>query len=209
MPQNSRNATSATAFQFIISASSPFHSLAATISGHLNAGLRTARLYLSRSARLQLIDHFNRIFASAIFTLQSFLQLKYQWIHDQSQSPFSTHPIAMRVAVASSAVHYFAYAAVLRFPLHRLAVLAHHMLVSSGCVAVAALSSVFLPDAAAAFVCAVFGLLGAAELLIWLHWRLIEEEDEARRWRICGFINNLRGDLGDFCGRRMRRRLQV
>ncbi|KAG6384576.1 hypothetical protein SASPL_155596 [Salvia splendens] len=89
--------------------------------------------------------------------LQAFLQLKYQWIHDPSQSPFTAHPIANRVAVAISALHYLGCAAALSFPpLHRLA---HNLIVSSGYAAVAALLSVILPDSAAQCVYAVFGLL--------------------------------------------------
>ncbi|KAG6431050.1 hypothetical protein SASPL_109125 [Salvia splendens] len=89
--------------------------------------------------------------------LQAFLQLKYQWIHDPSQSPFATHPIANRVAVATSALHYLGCADALSFPpLHRLA---HHLIVSSSYAAVAALLSVILPDSAAQCVYVVFGLL--------------------------------------------------
>ncbi|KAG6407750.1 hypothetical protein SASPL_130747 [Salvia splendens] len=89
--------------------------------------------------------------------LQAFLQLKYQWIHDPSQSPFATHPIANRVAVATSALHYLGCAVALSFPpLHRLA---HHLIVSSGYAAVPALLSVILPDSAAQCVYVVFGLL--------------------------------------------------
>ncbi|KAG6395075.1 hypothetical protein SASPL_145666 [Salvia splendens] len=189
-----------------------------SISGHFAAAFLTAQCYISDQYPS---PHSSELTTSAILTLQAFLQLKYQWIQDPSQSPFSTHPIAMRVAVATSALHYLACAAALSFPpLHRLA---HHLIVSSGYAAVTALLSVFLPDSAALCVYVVFGLLSAAELLLWMRRKqaragpgrkLIEEEDEAEVWvrswriRIRSFFINLYGDFGDFLGQR-RRRLPV
>ncbi|KAG6423969.1 hypothetical protein SASPL_114378 [Salvia splendens] len=151
-----------------------------TISGHFNTGFRTLDRYLSRSARLQLIDQLNRIFCSAILILQSFIQLKYRGINDHAQSLFAAHPTPMLVAVASSALYLLAYGAVLRFPCHRFASLAHHVLVSSGCTAVASLASVTLFDTARPLVYAVLGSLAAAAagLLYFLYLKLVEEEDE-------------------------------
>ena len=149
-----------------------------TISGHFNTGFRSLGRDLSRSARLQLIDQLNRIFGSAIFILQAFIQLKYQGINDHAQSLFAAYPTAMLVAFASSALYLLAYGAVLRFPCHRFASLAHHVLVSSGCTAVASLASVTLFDTARPLVYAVLGSLAAAGLLYFLYLKLVEEEDE-------------------------------
>ncbi|KAG6393249.1 hypothetical protein SASPL_147485 [Salvia splendens] len=200
MPRNAVNTTPTTTSFRILSA---FY---VSISGQFAAAFLAAQCYISDHPS----PHSSELTTSAILTLQAFLQLKYQWIHDPSQSPFATHPIAMRVAVATSALHYLACSAALSFPpLHRLA---HHLIVSSGYAAVAALLSIFLPDSAALCVYVVFGLLSAAELLLWMRRKLIEEEeDEAevwiRRWRIRirSFFNNLYGDFGDFVGQRIRR----
>lgn len=183
MPRNSANTASPPAFQFLgvffISTT------AFQLSGDLDAVLLAAQRYL---ARQQFINQFNQITTFVILLLQAFLQLKYLSINDLKDSPFSKHPVAMTTAVTSSAAYFFAYTASLRFPT-RLAFLAHHLLVYSGYITIAALASAALPDSAAPFVFATFGLLSAAEFIVWLHSYLFVEEDEAELWIRRLFVN--------------------
>ncbi|KAL0388003.1 UNVERIFIED_CONTAM: hypothetical protein Sradi_2682100 [Sesamum radiatum] len=116
---------------------------------------------------LNLINSFSQSTAWIIPVLLTFLQLKYQG-NDQ-QTPFTTHPKTMIVAVSSSIVYYLAYTWRQRIPPPpRLAGFADRCLVWSGNVSVASLTSVLFPDSATPFLYALFMLLPAHGLLHWL-----------------------------------------
>ncbi|KAL0377111.1 UNVERIFIED_CONTAM: hypothetical protein Scaly_0828700 [Sesamum calycinum] len=127
----------------------------------LNFNLRCYALYL--------ISSFNQTTAWIIPVLLTFLQLKYQG-NDQ-QTPFTTHPKTMNVAVSSSIVYYLAYTWRQRFSGHcRLAaVLSRHCLVWSGYASVASLTSVLLPDSATPYLYCLFLLLPASDLMYWFY----------------------------------------
>ncbi|KAH6770344.1 UDP-Glycosyltransferase superfamily protein [Perilla frutescens var. hirtella] len=202
MAENARNTTSTVhiRLRFFAQLNTPqsastFHFLGAfstSISRHFQTAFLSLKQCLSYSARLQFIAAFNQIITSATVVLTAFLQLKYP-----NSSPFSTHPTAMSVAVSCSAVYCLASAAALRFHLHPLVLLAHHLSLSFAYISVASLASVLLPDSATPFVYSVFGSLSAAELLFFLLCKFDCAEFEVRRWCFRRFFNEIWRGVGN------------
>ncbi|KAG6408960.1 hypothetical protein SASPL_131988 [Salvia splendens] len=121
-------------------------------------------------------ESFHKLTSSILTQLIAFLQVK----HDQAQSPLTTHPTTMLVALSSLVVYYVLHVMLLRSPRPcRFASVTERFLVCSGYAAVSTLAAVVFPEGASPFLYAIFGSLSAIEVLfLFMNEVEIEIEEE-------------------------------